>query len=62
MGKKKAKRDALAGVVLITAEPDGSFGFEIESDLSADVLAEVLKGAVAQITGTVDRAAGAWGR
>jgi hypothetical protein len=61
MGKKKTKA-AQAGVIVITGLPDGSFGFEVESDLSPEVLAAVLKQATAAIEGRVDRASGAWGR
>jgi len=60
--KKKAAAVATAGVVVITALPDGSFGFEVESDLSAEVLVAVLKEATAAIDGKLDRAVGAWGR
>jgi hypothetical protein len=60
--KPKGKAIAVAGAIVITALPDGSFGFEVESDLSPEVLAAVLKEATAAIEGKIDRASGAWGR
>jgi hypothetical protein len=60
--KKKATPTNLAGVVVITAEPDGAFGFEIESELSPEVLEAVLRNAADVVSNKVDRAAGAWGR
>lgn len=64
MGKKKSKASVgdVAGVVLITVQPDGSFGVDIESDLSPEVLGATLRTAADTIEGKVDRAAGAWGR
>jgi hypothetical protein len=49
-------------VAAVTVVPMGDgFGFEIESDLSAETLAALLREAADQIEGKQDRAAGAWG-
>ena len=50
------------GAIVITGNPDGSFGFEIESDLSPEALGPIIRAAADQVMGTADRATGAWGR
>ena len=68
MGSKKKPKvhpgisPAVMSMVLISGNPDGSFGFEIESELSAEALEEILRAAADEVGGKVDRAAGAWGR
>jgi hypothetical protein len=49
-------------VAVVTVIPHGDgFGFDIESDLSEETLAALLREAADQIEGKEDRAAGAWG-
>lgn len=49
-------------VAAVTVIPQGDgFAFDIESDLSAETLAALLREAADQIEGKQDRAAGAWG-
>ena len=50
-------------VAIVSVLPQGdSFGVDIESDLSEETLAAVLRTAADQLEGKEDRAAGAWGR
>jgi hypothetical protein len=60
MGKKTKPKPPVA-VVSFVVEGDG-FGIEVESDLTEETLAALLRGAADQIEGVDDRAAGAWGR
>lgn len=58
MGKK-----AKEPVAVVTVIPEGDgFGLDIESDLSEETLAAMLRTAADQLEGKDDRAAGAWGR
>ena len=64
-GKGKVKSplpEAAAGVLLITVDAKGEIGYELESELSPEVLEAVLRNAADAVAGKIDRAAGAWGR
>lgn len=55
------KRKEPVAVVTVLPEGDG-YGLDIESDLSEETLAAMLRTAADQLEGKDDRAVGAWGR
>lgn len=62
MGKaKKAKGPTPVAVVKVIPAGD-EFALEIESDLTPETVAAILRAAADDIEGKDDRAAGAWGR
>lgn len=62
MAKVKVPDGTVAKVFVVVK--DGGYEFEIDTEISDEVLAAVLHAAADQIEGKVDRAAaaGAWGR
>ena len=62
-GKGKAKVEARQPVLVVEVFADGdSFVPEVTTDLSVEVVEELLRQTADAISGKNDRAAGAWGR
>jgi hypothetical protein len=64
-GKKKVTSplpETAAGVLIITVDGQGNVGYELESELSPEIIEDVLRRCADEVAGKIDRAANAWGR
>lgn len=60
MAKKDKKKPAVVARLRVISEGDG-FEFDVSSELSPEIMAELLRLAADNIEGKTSRASGAWG-